>query len=71
MNSLRNIFIIGILAVALPACAPITTQSPEGSIRPLNASAEGEDKHLMLFGHDVVAYFPRAHTARAMRRSRV
>ena len=57
MNSLRNIFIIGILAVALPACAPLTTQSPEGSIRPLNASAEGEDKHLMLFGHDVVAYF--------------
>jgi YHS domain-containing protein len=46
------------LAVALLAgCAPLTTQSPEGSIRPVNASAQGDDKHLMLFGHDVVAYF--------------
>ena len=46
------------LAVSLLAgCAPLTTQSPEGSIRPVNASAQGDDKHLMLFGHDVVAYF--------------
>ena len=57
MKSLCNIVFAGILAVILAACAPLTTQSPEGSIRPLNASAEGEDKHLMLFGHDVVAYF--------------
>jgi hypothetical protein len=46
------------LVVSLFAgCAPLTTQSPEGSIRPVNASAQGDDKHLMLFGHDVVAYF--------------
>ena len=44
-------------AAALQGCAPLMTQSPSGSIRPLNAVADGEDKHLMLFGHDVVAYF--------------
>jgi YHS domain-containing protein len=41
----------------LLGCAPLITQSPNGSIRPLNAVSEGDDKHLMLFGHDVVAYF--------------
>ena len=57
MTTLRNLFLAGLFAATLPACAPLFTQSPEGSIRPLNAVAEGEDKHLMLFGHDVVAYF--------------
>jgi YHS domain-containing protein len=44
----------------IAGCAPIVTQSPSigtQSIRPLNAVSEGQDKHLMLFGHDVVAYF--------------
>ena len=52
------VLVAAALAVSLLAgCAPLTTQSPEGSIRPVNASAQGDDKHLMLFGHDVVAYF--------------
>ena len=51
-------FVLCAVAIAaLGGCAPLTTQSPEGSIRPLNAVADGDDKHLMLFGHDVVAYF--------------
>ncbi len=45
------------VCAAVAGCAPLITQSPNGSIRPLNAVAEGDDKHLMLFGHDVVAYF--------------
>ncbi len=45
------------LSMALAGCAPLITQSPNGSIRPLNAVADGDDKHVMLFGHDVVAYF--------------
>ena len=51
-------FVLCAVAIAaLGGCAPLTTQSPEGSIRPVNASVQGDDKHLMLFGHDVVAYF--------------
>lgn len=38
-------------------CAPLVTQSPGEGLSPVNAVAEGEDKHLMLFGHDVVSYF--------------
>ena len=57
MNPLRKLFLVAVCAVMLPACAPLTTQSPAGSMRPLNAVADGDDKHLMLFGHDVVAYF--------------
>ncbi len=57
MHILRNLAMIAVLAATLPACAPLTTQSPDGSIRPLNAIADGSDRHLMLFGHDVVAYF--------------
>ena len=38
-------------------CAPLLTQSPGKGLSPVNAVSEGEDKHLMLFGHDVVSYF--------------
>ena len=38
-------------------CAPLITQSPGKGLSPVNAIADGEDKHLMLFGHDVVSYF--------------
>jgi hypothetical protein len=41
----------------LSACAPLVTQSPGHGLSPVNAVSEGEDKHLMLFGYDVVAYF--------------
>ncbi|MBL8515624.1 MAG: hypothetical protein JNM76_01535 [Betaproteobacteria bacterium] len=46
-----------VLLAALSACAPLTTQSPGQGYSPVNAVAEGEAKHLMLFGHDVVSYF--------------
>ena len=57
MHILFKLAFAFILVITLPACAPLLTQSPSGSIRPLNAVAEGDDAHLMLFGHDVVAYF--------------
>jgi hypothetical protein len=44
-------------ALALVGCAPLSTQSPGQGLSPVNAVAEGGDKHLMLFGHDVVSYF--------------
>jgi YHS domain-containing protein len=41
----------------LAACAPMITQSPGGLLSPVNAISDGQDKHLILFGHDVVSYF--------------
>ncbi len=47
-----------VLAAAfLGGCAPMVTQSPGQGLSPVNAVADGEDKHVMLFGHDVVSYF--------------
>jgi YHS domain-containing protein len=45
------------VALALTGCAPLIVQSPGGALTPVNAIADGEDKHVMLFGADVVAYF--------------
>jgi YHS domain-containing protein len=46
-----------IAVVQLAACAPMLTQSPGQGLSPVNAISEGDDKHLMLFGYDVVSYF--------------
>lgn len=48
---------LGWIAVTAVGCAPLVTQSPGAGLSPVNAVAQGEDKHLMLFGHDVVSYF--------------
>ncbi len=53
---LRNLA-LAFAAAALSACAPLIVQSPGGALSPVNAVSDGEDKHLILFGHDVVAYF--------------
>lgn len=52
-----------LVAAALSAagCAPLVTQSPGEGLSPVNAVSDGEDKHLMLFGHDVVSYFTDHH----------
>jgi len=44
-------------AILLSACAPMVTQSPGQGLSPVNAISDGDDKHLILFGHDVVSYF--------------
>jgi YHS domain-containing protein len=44
-------------ALLVAGCAPMVTQSPGQGLSPVNAVSDGEDKHLMLFGHDVVSYF--------------
>ncbi|MFN0162983.1 MAG: YHS domain-containing (seleno)protein [Burkholderiales bacterium] len=46
-----------IAATVMGGCAPLLTQSPGKGLSPVNAVSEGEDRHLMLFGHDVVSYF--------------
>jgi YHS domain-containing protein len=42
-------------------CAPLVTQSPGEGLSPVNAISDGPDKHLFLFGHDVVSYFTDHH----------
>jgi YHS domain-containing protein len=49
--------LVAISLAVLPGCAPFVTQSPGEGLSPVNAVSEGNDKHLMLFGHDVVSYF--------------
>jgi YHS domain-containing protein len=48
---------VALAALLVGGCAPMITQSPGQGLSPVNAVSEGEDKHLMLFGHDVVSYF--------------
>jgi YHS domain-containing protein len=49
--------LIACLAVLLAGCAPFSTQSPGQGLSPVNAVSDGEDRHLMLKGYDVVSYF--------------
>jgi YHS domain-containing protein len=57
MKALKRLLTGMAIALALAGCAPLLTQSPGGALSPVNAIADGNDKHLMLFGADVVAYF--------------
>lgn len=57
MKALQQTLCAACVAVLLAGCAPLLTQSPGGVLTPVNAIADGEDKHVMLFGADVVAYF--------------
>jgi YHS domain-containing protein len=56
MRPLKYLFAcIGIILAT--GCAPLVTQSPGAGLSPVNAVSVEGDKHLMLFGHDVVSYF--------------
>ena len=57
MNALIRTTLAAAALATLAGCAPMVTQSPGQGLSPVNAVSEGEDKHLMLFGHDVVSYF--------------
>lgn len=48
---------IAVLVTGLAGCAAITAQNPSGTLRPVNAVADGEDRAVMLKGADLVAYF--------------
>ena len=55
-NTIARIVFIAAGAGLIAGCAPLVTQSPGQGLSPVNAVSDGEDKHLMLFGHDVVSY---------------
>jgi len=57
MKAWQQTLSVACIAVSLVGCAPLITQSPSGTLSPVNAIADGDDKHVMLFGADVVAYF--------------
>ena len=50
-----------IATLAMTGCAPLITESPGEGLSPVNAVSDGPDKHLFLFGHDVVSYFTDHH----------
>ena len=61
--SLRSLAVLAFGAL-VAGCAPLLTQSPGKGLSPVNAVKDGEDAHLMLFGHDIVSYFTeRTHRA--------
>ena len=57
MKPMRSWTLAAAAAMAIAGCAPMVTQSPGQGLSPVNAVSEGEDRHLILFGHDVVSYF--------------
>jgi YHS domain-containing protein len=54
--ALRRLLWLTLAAALLSGCSAMTAQNPSSSLKPVNAVSEG-DARLMLFGHDVVAYF--------------
>lgn len=57
MRSIASYLFCAAAAAFTSGCAPLVTQSPGQGLSPVNAVSQGDDKHLMLFGHDVVSYF--------------
>ena len=56
-NMLIRLIGLGAILFALAGCTAMTAQNPSGSLKPVNAVADGEDSGVMLKGADVVAYF--------------
>ena len=50
-------------ALTLSGCAAMWAQNPDSSLKPVKAVAMEGDAHVMLTGHDVVAYFTLGHHA--------
>ncbi len=51
------------LALLLGGCAAMQAQNPDSALKPVKAVAIGNDAHVMLDGHDVVAYFTQGRHA--------
>ena len=57
MKPLHTLLLACVAGAAISGCAPLITQNPGQGLSPVNAVAEDEDRHLMLFGYDVVSFF--------------
>lgn len=54
---MRLAFAAAACVAALGGCGAIVAQNPSGTLKPVNAVADGDDARVMLKGADVVAYF--------------
>lgn len=56
-RGLSRCLALGLVLLGLLGCSAMTAQNPSGTLRPVNAVADGADPAVMLKGADVVAYF--------------
>ena len=56
-RSLSRCLALTLVLLGLVGCGAMTAQNPSGTLRPVNAVADGPDSAVMLKGADVVAYF--------------
>jgi YHS domain-containing protein len=57
------LLVLAPLMLALAGCSAMLAQNPSGPLKPVRAVPIGEDAHVMLDGHDVVAYFTQGRHA--------
>jgi YHS domain-containing protein len=58
LDPLLRLVTLALLAtLALGGCTAMRAQNPGGSLKPVNAAADGADERVLLKGADVVAYF--------------
>ncbi len=57
------LLLLSTLALSLGGCAAMWAQNPSSPLKPVRAIAMDGDKHVMLDGHDVVAYFTQGRHA--------
>jgi YHS domain-containing protein len=55
--------LVAVVATALSGCAAMWAQNPSSPLKPVRATAIDADAHVMLDGHDVVAYFTQGRHA--------
>lgn len=65
VNAMRRLALAAsvFIAVSLTGCSAMLAQNPSSELKPVNAVSEPDAAHLMLKGHDVVAYFTDNHHA--------
>ena len=51
------------MVAALSGCGAMTAQNPSSALKPVNAVADADAQHVMLHGHDMVAYFTQGRHA--------
>ena len=57
MGRITGLSLAIVSSAFISGCSPLVAQSPGQGLSPVNAITEGDDRHLMLAGHDVVSYF--------------
>lgn len=60
----RRLLLLLALSGSLAGCGAMLAQNPSSPLKPVRATAIGDDAHVMLDGHDVVAYFTQSRHAR-------